>query len=474
MSVRSKISLAILLCISGLLSGQENEPDTSGYLPLFWYNGALEYNFTLASSKGYDKEVERMIRMGADVNYETSEGATPLFFAVSNNHPDVVSILLSNGADPNKQGRAGDTPLLLAVWKNNIHIAEMLIRNGADINYQDPYGATALHYASIYNFFELTDMLLYYDADVNMKSTDGTSPLMAAIWAGHVDVADLLIRHGANMAARDRYGFTPFLIAAQNGDTLLMNILLKEGVDIYEKNIYNWDALSLTIKSDQKNATEMLLTAGDRWTDPDREVINPYSIAARYRRRELIKLLEESGLPGNYRRSLDQVAVSVSSRFTLKDFYSGFNFSFKEPLGNFGLTTGFDTKLWETKILVKQTENLFFQYYDKSSLAYAGIFRDFPLTDNILKSNLALTASLYAGFYFGNKFKGTEIAPENKFKLIPSATLKWLRNNFVISGGVEYINSDYYKIGPLWCRIGCSYNFYLDNVKAPLKIIKWY
>jgi hypothetical protein len=297
---------------------------------------------------------------------------------------------------------------------------------------------------------------------------------MAAIWAGYADIADLLIQHGANMEARDNEGFTPFLIAAQNGDTLILNMLRKKGVDIYEKNIYNCDALDLSIKSDQIQATEMLIKIGDKWADPDRGAVNPYDIAAKYNRKDIIELLGKNSFPGRYKPKFDQTALSFSSKFSLHDFFTGFSFSFKEPLRNIGLITGFDTKLWYTKVLVKKEEDLYYQYLDKSSVIYAGVFKDFPLSDNLFRGNSYFTASLSAGYSFGNKFKGTEIVPENKIRVIPSAGFRWIKKNFIIFGGIEYTGSDFYKIGPLWARLGCAVNFFFDNDRAPGKIIKWY
>jgi len=92
--------------------------DTSDYLPSFYY-GALEYNLMIASSKGYDNEVIKLISRGARIDTETSEGATPLIFAISNDHVSVVNILLSQGADPNKRTNSRETPLILAARRNN-------------------------------------------------------------------------------------------------------------------------------------------------------------------------------------------------------------------------------------------------------------------------------------------------------------------------------------------------------------------
>jgi ankyrin repeat protein len=472
-SVIRFLVFALVFCLVNRLNAQEVEIDTSGYLPLF-YDGALEYNLALAASLGYSSEIERLINAGAEVDVETSEGVTPLYFAVTNSKLDAVKMLINYGADVNKVSILQETPLLISLKNRDLDIAEALIRGGADINYQYRNGVTALHLASIYGYFYFVDLFLYYEAEIDKKTKDGTTPLMAAIWAGYPEIADLLIQHGANMEARDNEGFTPFLIAAQNGDTLMLNMLRKKGVDIYEKNIYNWDALCLAVKSDHIMATEMLIKTGNKWSDPEREAINPYSIAAKYRRKEIIELLEKSSFPGRYKPEFDQMALSVSSKITVNDFYPGLSLAFKEPLSNFGMIAGFDTKLWYTRILMKEAEDVYYQYMDKSSVAYAGAFKDFDLTDNLFRGNFCFVATLAAGYSFGNKFKGTDIVPKNKFRILPSAGFKWVKNNIVIFTGIEYMNSDFHKIGPVWGRVGCSVNFFFDNDRGPGKVIKWY
>ena len=472
-SVLRFLSTAVIVCLAGRLSAQVTEIDTSSYLPLF-YSGSLEYNLTVAASLGYSSEIERLVKQGAEIDAENAEGATPIFFAIINRKPEAVKTLIRLGADVNKVSFRGETPLLLSISVRDIGIAEALIRGGADVNYQNKAFVTPIHYASIYGLYDFVDLLLYYEADLDDKDVDGTTPLMAAVWAGYPDVAELLIRNGANLEARDNEGFTPFLIAAQNGDTLILNMLRKKGVDIYEKNIHNWDALALTIKSNQVNATEFLLKAGNKWADEERDVVSPYNIAAKFRRREILDLLNREKVPGKYQPHFDRLTLALSSKFNLKDYYTGLSLSFKEPLSNTGLITGFDTKFWYTRVLVKESEELYYQYLDKSSLVYAGVFKDFQLTDNIFKGNFYFSASLSAGFSFGNKFKGTEIEPGNKFRILPSASLKWIKNNFIVFTDLEYFNSGFYRTSPVYIRAGCAVDFYFDTDRAPGKIIKWY
>lgn len=480
------------LALPELIIAQRSEIDTSGYLPLI-YNGALEYNLMQAAASGYTSEVARMISQGADVDAETAEGATALVLAVAAYHPGTVELLLGNNADPNKITRKNETPLLITIKYRNTEqirisspiveaiidssgmaIAESLIRSGADIDFQDNYGATPLNYASIYGYVGFVDMLIYYGADVNKKAYDGTTPLMAAIWAGFDDVADLLIRNGANLESKDNDGYTPFLIAAQNGDTVALDLLLKNGVDLYEKNNENWDALDISIRAGYKDVSEWLIKKGDKWGDTGRDHVNYYNVAANYKRKEIFELLEKENFPSKYRPHLNQMDLSISSKFNLWDIFTGFSLAFKEPLLNMGVIAGFDTKLWYTSVLIKEKANIYTQYMDKSSVAYAGVFRDIKLTDNLLKSNIYFSPSLSGAYYIGNKFKGTQLSPESKFKVIPAINFKFENKNFVISSGIELMTTGFERIIPLWIRVGYSHKFYFDPVKTQGKKIRWY
>jgi ankyrin repeat protein len=467
-----------MLCSSGSMFSQVSgiswaKYDTSMYIPSM-YKGATDYNLMIAASKGYTMEIERLILKGADIDAEADGGATPLIFAVSNNKEGVVRLLIRYGADVNKITSEFETPLLIAVKNENQVIAEALLRAGADIHFSDKYDATALHYASIYGYLQLTDMLLYYNASIDKKTVEGITPLLASVGSGWADVADLLIQNGANMEARDNEGFTPFLMASLNGDTLLMDLLYKKGVDIYTTNIYKHNALTLSIIANQPDATKYLLRIGDKWAVPGKDFENPYSVASKYRRKEMINILKSYNVPGELKFQIDQVAINASSRFCLHDLYTGVSLSFKEPYLNAGFIAGCDVKFWYTRILVKDSEHLFHQYMDKGSMAYAGLFKDFALTDHLNKLNYTISSSLLGGYSFGNKLKGTLVTPENKFMIIPSVSLKLMKMNFSSSIGMEYLRSGYYKTGPIWLRISFSYNYFFDEVRSRFKTIRWY
>jgi ankyrin repeat protein len=471
------------LCHSACLVSQKvegettpaGEPviDTSDYIPSF-YPKAADYNLMIAASRGYASEIERLIGEGADVNAESDEGATPLVFAVTNNMVEAVKVVLKYNPIVDKVTSSLETPLLIAVKNNNSEITEALIRGGADVDFTGRHGASALHYASINGYLELTDLLLYYNAFIDAKSDEGTTPLLASIVAGFADVADLLIQKGANMEAMDNEGFTPFLMASFYGDTLIMDMLFRNGVDIYATNKSMYNALGLSILGDQPEVTKYLLRIGDRWTNSVENALSPYAVASKYRRKDMISILNDNRVPGRIKYGIDQVAITVSSRFATKDIYTGFSLSFKEPYLNGGIIAGCDIKLWYTRVLVKDSEHLFYQYMNKGSVAYAGLFKDFVIFDNPVKSNLSLSISLLAGYSFGNMLKGTLVKPDNQFMVIPDITFKWNKRNFSLSAGLEYMNSQFYNVGPLWIRVGCSYSLFFDKDRIQVKTIKWY
>jgi ankyrin repeat protein len=474
----SKIILIfIFVAFSKNLYSQVQEGDTTQYLD-FLVGPDEQFNLNYALMKAAASEnilgIKWLMKHGAEIDAVTPEEVTPLLFAVAKKNKKAVKVLLEYEPDVNHFSKYGETPLLLAVKNNDLEIAEMLIRDSADINLSDRYGATPLHYAAIYGFFYIADMLLYYEAATFKETSDGTTPLMAAAYSGSADIADILLQNGANPEARDKMGFTPFLISAQNGDTVIMDLLVKRKIDLYEVNNFKINALDICIKMNFKDAASYLLRKGDKWLTSKPDAINPYNVASVFRRKEIAGILRENNIPENYRFGFNQMSFSASARVCLHDYFTGISFSLKEPSMNAGLFAGCDIKPDYTRVLIKENSHLFYQYMDKSSLAYAGLFKDFSLTDNPLNANWSFTCSVAAAYAFGNKLKGTEIVPENKFKIVPGIGFKVARNSLCVSGDIDYIKSGFYKVGPVWFRLGVSYSFFFDNLNAPAKIIKWY
>ena len=130
------------------------------------------------------KEINDLIKQGADVNCANDWGMTPLMLAAQYNthvvilkalihagadinavepkyksnalhlaanmcsNPKVVATLVEDGADVNARNYLGETPLIMAVQANeNTRIFSQLLACGADINICDWQGHNVMDYA---------------------------------------------------------------------------------------------------------------------------------------------------------------------------------------------------------------------------------------------------------------------------------------------------------------------------------------
>ena len=102
-----------------------------------------------------------------------------------------------------------------------------------------------------------------------------------------------------------------------------------------------------------------------------------------------------------------------------------------------------------TKVLSEHSENTYYQYYDRSSLVYAGIFKDFTLSENPSGLKFVISTSLSTGYSFSSEYRGTNIHPENTFRIIPAAGIKVQKGHLSIRADLEYVNTEFYRIGPI-------------------------
>ncbi|WMW78543.1 ankyrin repeat domain-containing protein [Flavobacterium sp. 20NA77.7] len=102
-----------------------------GYTPLL-----------LAVYRGNYKVAEKLIELGADVNF-VSESGTILMAAIFKVDEEMFRLILHSNADINLQDKQGNTPLMFAVTVGNEDFVNELLKRNANKNIQNKEGQTA-------------------------------------------------------------------------------------------------------------------------------------------------------------------------------------------------------------------------------------------------------------------------------------------------------------------------------------------
>jgi len=109
---------------------------------------AGENALMMASLNGDLDLAKRLIAKDAQVN---KKGWTPLHYAATNGHDDVVQLLLDHSAYVDAGSPNGTTPLMMAARGNHVSTVKILLDNGADLNAKNQIGLTALDFAQHYH-----------------------------------------------------------------------------------------------------------------------------------------------------------------------------------------------------------------------------------------------------------------------------------------------------------------------------------
>lgn len=115
----------------------------------------------------YLQIVDFLIRNGADVNLPSgNEGYSPLMYSIFVDDI-MINLLCYHGANLNFETEIGETPLIIASREDKFLEAETLLKNGANPNYKNKNGHSALFTAHNYNSWETAASLIRWGAHVS-------------------------------------------------------------------------------------------------------------------------------------------------------------------------------------------------------------------------------------------------------------------------------------------------------------------
>jgi ankyrin repeat protein len=179
-------------------------------------------------------EAAALLKAGADPNFKTPNGETPLMAAARSGKIDAAKVLLAAGADINAKETWGEqSALMWAAAQSQADMVKLLATNGANLNdhgkvnqwerkiIQEPRpkdmnkgGFTPLHYAAREGCARCVQNLLTAGADPDSEDPDRETPLLLALENMHFDTAAVLIQGGANLDKWDLFGRSPVYMAA--------------------------------------------------------------------------------------------------------------------------------------------------------------------------------------------------------------------------------------------------------------------
>ncbi|KAJ2990251.1 hypothetical protein NUW58_g3045 [Xylaria curta] len=182
--------------------------------------------------------IELLIEKGARVDDTGDSGQTALWETCWSKDPqmlDIVTILLEHGADVNFKSQDGVTPLHIAASQGNLELLKLLVKGvGVNVDVFDSNNNTPLSLAC--KSEDLVRVLLEAGANPNAEMRPGYPALPIAVSLGTEEVVRLLVQHGARIDPPDELRsdsrWEPLELAVCEGKANILRMLADGGGDV--------------------------------------------------------------------------------------------------------------------------------------------------------------------------------------------------------------------------------------------------
>ncbi|OMJ95899.1 hypothetical protein SteCoe_624 [Stentor coeruleus] len=141
----------------------------------------LGHNLIKSSANGDLKEVQSLLKRKADPNFTDKKSWTPLMWASSQGHTEIVKLLLDkNGKvimnDSMEKASNNHTPLHWSSFNGHLHVVWVLIKQGLDPNDIDKFGNNCVHHAVAGGRKDILETLLALGVHTDHKNSRGHMP----------------------------------------------------------------------------------------------------------------------------------------------------------------------------------------------------------------------------------------------------------------------------------------------------------
>jgi hypothetical protein len=145
----------------------------------------------IATARNDLDEVSDQIAAGVPIDLLAGDGLAALHWSLAAEDTEATELLIKLGADPNVRSVEGATPIMNAVQSQLIGHMDLLIAAGADVNALDDRGFTALHRAAEIGHTGIVEYLLEKGADANVEA-EGHTPLSLAELRAEPAIVEML------------------------------------------------------------------------------------------------------------------------------------------------------------------------------------------------------------------------------------------------------------------------------------------
>lgn len=183
-----------------------------------WAQTGSYDRFVTAIQRDDVRTLERLQRLGFDLNSPSPELEPPLFLAVSLGSLRVARFLIQQPeVNVDARGQTDENALMIAALRGHLDLVQALIDRRAQVNKP---GWAPLHYAATYEgsgALDIVRLLLEHHAFIDAESPNRTTPLMMAAQYGRSEVVRLLLEEGADPQSTNEQGLSAMAFAQRAG-----------------------------------------------------------------------------------------------------------------------------------------------------------------------------------------------------------------------------------------------------------------
>jgi len=172
-----------------------------------------------AAANGDVKTLERIVKMGLNVNSLLAGNNWALHAAAHNGHLDIIRILLTYEINVEIPDKDGDRPLHHAAFGMQSTVIDLLASmSKVDLNSRNNKHQTALHIAVYKGHLNVINTLIRLGCLINVQDIDDDTPIHYAILKKNEVIVDLLLNHDVALTSCNKNSFNPLHFATLQGN----------------------------------------------------------------------------------------------------------------------------------------------------------------------------------------------------------------------------------------------------------------